>query len=67
MITGHLVAALHGRDEFRSGDHDLLMGEGREEIRRRHAEEAETSLREARAATLKLDARRLGRVKCTGV
>ena len=34
VITGHLVAALRGTAEFRSGDHALLMGEGREEIRR---------------------------------
>ena len=32
IITGHLVAALHGTAEFSSGDHALLMGEGREDI-----------------------------------
>ena len=32
VITGHLVAALHWKDEFRSGYHSLLMGEGRDEI-----------------------------------
>ena len=37
MIKGHLVLALHRMDEFRSGDHSLLMGKGREEIRRQHA------------------------------
>ena len=26
VITGHLVAALHGTAEFRTGDHALLMG-----------------------------------------
>ena len=39
-ITGHLVTALRGKAEFRSGNHTLLMGEGRYEIQHRHAEEA---------------------------
>ena len=56
VITGHLFAELHGTAEFRSGDHALLMGEGREEIQRRHAEEAETTLGEARDAASKPDA-----------
>ena len=30
VITGHLVAALLRTDEFRSGDHALLMGKGEE-------------------------------------
>ena len=50
VIPGHLVAALHGTAEFRSGNHALLMGKGREDIRRRHAEEAETALGEVRDA-----------------
>ena len=41
VITGHLVTALSGTAEFRSGNHALLMGDGREEIRRQHAEAAE--------------------------
>ena len=32
MITGHLVAALWGTAKFRSGDHALLVGEGRGDI-----------------------------------
>ena len=31
-ITGHLVAVLRGTADFRSGNHALLMGEGREDI-----------------------------------
>ena len=50
VIKGHLVAALHGAAEFLSGYHDLLMGDCRDEIRRRHAEDAETALGEAQAA-----------------
>ena len=33
IITGHFVTALRGTAEFRLGDHALLMGEGREEIK----------------------------------
>ena len=56
VITGHLVTALRGTAKFRLFDHALLMGEGRDEKRRRHSEEVETTLGEARAAALKLDA-----------
>ena len=66
VITGHLVLALRGTVEFRSSDHALLMWEGREEIRQRHAEGSETALREAWDTASNLDARRLGRIKRTG-
>ena len=59
MITGHLVVALRGTAEFRSVYHDLLMGERRKKIRRRHAEEVETALGEARAVSSKRDSQRL--------
>ena len=48
VILGNLVTAFQGTSEFRSGNHALLVGEGRDEIRQRHVEEAETSLREPR-------------------
>ena len=60
MITGHLVVALHGTVEFRSVNNTLLVEEGREDIRRRHAEEAETVLGDAQAAASKTDAQQLG-------
>ena len=44
VITGHLAAVPHSTAEFRSVDHNLLMGEVREEILRQHAEAAETAL-----------------------
>ena len=66
-ITGHLVAALHGTAEFRSGDHALLMGYGRYKTRWRHEEEAETALGEARDAASNPDACQLGRIQKTGV
>ena len=66
VITGHLAMALHGTKDFRSVNHALLMGEGREEIRQRHTEEAETSLGEAWAAVSNPDAQRLGMIQRTG-
>ena len=62
----HLIPALCGTVEFRSGKHALLMGEGREEIQKRHAEESETAPGETRATTSNPEARRLGRVQQTG-
>ena len=47
------------------GDHALLMGEGREEIQWRHAEEAETALGGPRDTASKLDSRRLERIQQT--
>ena len=66
MITGHLVAALRGTAEFRSGNHTLVMGEGRENILRIHAEEADTALEEVRAAASNPDARRMRWIQRTG-
>ena len=34
IITGHLVSALQGWTDFQTGDHTLLLKEGRHEIRR---------------------------------
>ena len=56
VITGHLVAALRRTAEFRLGYHDLLMGEGTEDIRQRHAKAVETDLGEAQADTSKTEA-----------
>ena len=47
---------LRGTAEFRSGDHALLIGEGREEIQSQHAESAKTALVEALATVSNLDA-----------
>ena len=62
VIKGHLDAAICRTDEFRPGDHALLMGEGREEIRWRHADGVDTTLGEAWAATSNTDAQLLGRI-----
>ena len=66
VITGHLIAAPRGTAEFRPGYNALLIGEGREEIQRRHEKAAETYLGEAWAAASKTDARRLGRIQRMG-
>ena len=66
MIREHLISALRRTAEFRSGNHTLLMGEEREEIRWKHAEEAETALGEAQASASNPDAQRLGRIQRTG-
>ena len=56
MVTRHLVEELRGTDDFRSGNHNLLMGEGSNKIRRRHTEEEKNAMGEALAAALKPDA-----------
>ena len=66
VITGRLIARLRGMAKFRSGNHTLLMREGKDKIQRRHAEETETALGEARADTLNPDAQRLRRIQRTG-
>ena len=66
MITRRLVVELCGTAEFRSGDHALLVGKGRDEIRRRNAEDTENALGEAQADALNPDAHRLGRIQRTG-
>ena len=66
VITVPLITALRGTAEFSSIGHAFLMGEGREEIQRQHAEEADTTLLEERAAVSKPDAQRLGRIHQTG-
>ena len=66
VIIGHLVVALHGMAEFMSVNCALLMGEGSENIFRRHMEDAETTLVEDQAAASNPDARRLGQIHQTG-
>ena len=56
VITGHLVIVLRGTAEFRSWDHALLMGGGRDDIQWQHTEAAETALGESWVATSKTDA-----------
>ena len=66
VITGYLVAALFQNAYFWSGDHAILMGEGRDEIRRRHAKAADMVLTETRAAASTEDAHQMGSITRTG-
>ena len=65
VISEHLFTALHGTAEFWSGDHTLLMVEGRDYIHRRHTEVAETGLGESWAAASTEDARWMVRITRT--
>ena len=58
---------LCGTAEFRSGDHDLLIGDGREEIHWRHAAAAEMALVEAWEAASKKDVQWMDRIHRTGL
>ena len=62
VITGNLLVALHGMDEFWSGGHPPLMVEGRDEILQQHAKAAEKELGDARAAASTDDAHRMVRI-----
>ena len=62
----HFVLALRGTAGFRSVNHALLMGEGREDIRRQHVDATETALGEAWAAASNTGKQRLGRLQQTG-
>ena len=66
VITGNLVSALRGKDEFLSGDHFLLMGVGTYEIRQWYLEETEMVLGEARDPASMEEACRMERIMWTG-
>ena len=66
VLTGHLVAELCRTDEFRSGDHALLIREGSDEIQRRLSETADTALGDTWAAASTKDACQMGRITRMG-
>ena len=66
VIKGKLAAALLRTAEFWLGDHELLIRKGRDETRRRHAEDAETALVAARADSSTEDALQMGRITQMG-
>ena len=49
VITGHLVTALRGQEDFRTADHAAYLREGREEVRKRNAQRSEEALEETLA------------------
>ena len=59
FVIVHLVTTLRGRTEFKTGDHDLILREGRGDIRRSHVHITKAVLEEAMEDDPTLDARRL--------
>ena len=66
VITGHLVAALRGQEEFRTAEHAEFIREGREEARNWNARRSEEALEETLAGAPVQVASRLWRVTKTG-
>ena len=67
VTTGHLVADIRGTVEYRSVYHALFMGESRDDIVWRHAEDVETALGEFQEVVSVEDACQLGRITRMGV
>ena len=62
VITGHLVADLRGKEDFRTADHSAYLQEGIEEVRKRRILRSEEDLVETLAGAPVQDARQLQRV-----
>ena len=59
MVPGHLVAALHGRVDFRSEDHTQLLTNGRAEIRCWIRQESREALSDATGGLSPMEGLRL--------
>ena len=57
VITGHLVTALRGQEEFWTADHSACLQEGRTAVRKRSALLAEEALAKTLVGDLVQDAR----------
>jgi hypothetical protein len=66
LVCGHLVAALRGRQEFRSADHAATMSHGKAEIRKQNVEESEASLTAILTSLPADKSRTIGRGRETG-
>ena len=66
VITGHLVVALRGKEEFRTADHLACLGEGRTAVRKRSVLLAEEALAKTIAGGAFQGARQLQRATNTG-
>ena len=66
VITGHLVAALSGQVDFRTGDHSACLQEGRTAVRRRRKIQAKKALTATLEGSPVLHARCLQRATKTG-
>ena len=65
VITGHLVGALRGREEFWTSDHAKILRGGRGEVQRRNALQLEAAMEETLAGSPTPVARPLRRVTKT--
>ena len=59
VITGHLIADLWGRKEFKTRDHVIFLQEGSREIQHRHVNNTQAAIEEATGAAHTLDAHTL--------
>ena len=50
VLIGNLVTAIHGRKELKTGDHTMILREGRGYIRCRHVQDVQTALVKVMAA-----------------
>ena len=66
VITGHLVASLRVKEEFRTADHSAYLQEGIEEVRKRSILWAEEDLVETLEGAPVQDAHRLRRATNMG-
>ena len=66
VVTGHLIAALRGQEEFRMADHSACLWVGRTVVRKRSVLLAQEALTETLAGGPFQGARRLRRAKKTG-
>ena len=66
VITGHLVAALRGQEEFSTAYHNSYLKEGRVGVRKRNAKQLEEALVDNLVGTLVQVERQLRRATKTG-
>ena len=66
VITGHLVTALRGQEEFRKENHSTYLQEGRAEVRNQSALRSEEALTKTLEGAPVQDAHRLQRATNTG-
>ena len=67
VITGHLVAALRGQEEFRTADHSACIREVRTAVRKQKIQLAEEALVETLAGGLVQSSRQLQQTTKTRV
>ena len=59
VVMVHLISALFGRKNFKTGDHSMLLRKVQGDIRRRRVQDAQTAMEEVMTAAPTLDAYQL--------